>query len=386
MIHLIWLFSLLILCLVFICYIKRKHSYWLRYGFPFVEPHFLFGNLESAGKEDRLSQILSSVYQKYKDKCPMIGLYFYLNPVLVILDLNLIRHILITDFQYFQERGFFYNEIADPLSANLFRIEYDKWKSLRAKFSPTFSPGKMKIMFSTIIAVADEFIDCLGNAIQTDCEIEAFEWMGRFTADVIGKCAFGIECNNLRDPHTMSRYMCKKHVSTPRSSRLEQLFMKFLGSASKMFGLRVFHKDVTDFFVNFVKEIVKYREKNQVKRNDFMNLLLELKNSENNTKKLTIDEIAAEAMLFFIAGYSPPSSALIFSLYELAMDSNKHIQNQARHEIRTVLEKYDGKLSYEALNEMTYVGQIINGKNSHDINLFEEKKNANHLNLNLNFY
>lgn len=384
MVHLILLVSVLILCLVFIFYIKRKHNYWLRCGIPFVEPRFLFGNLESTDKKDHLSLILSSVYQKYKDKVPMIGLYLYLNPVLVILDLDLIRHILITDFQYFKERGFFYNEIADPLSANLFRIEYDKWKPLRAKFSPTFSPGKMKFMFSTIIAVADEFIDCLSNAIQTDCEIEAFGWMGRFTADVIGACAFGIECNSLRDPHTMSRHMSKKHVSTPRSSRLEQLFMKFLGSASKMFGLRVFHKDVTDFFVNFVKEIVKYRETNQVKRNDFMNLLMELKNSENNTEKLTIDEIAAEAMLFFIAGFSPASSALIFSLYELAMDSNKHIQNQARHEIRTVLEKYDGKLSYEALNEMTYVGQIINGKHSHDINLFEEKKYAKHLNL--NFY
>lgn len=43
------------------------------------------------------------------------------------------------------------------------------------------------------------------------------------------------------------------------------------------------------------------------------------------------------------------------------MEKNKHIQNAARREILTVLEKHNGHLTYEAVNEMTYIEQIING-------------------------
>lgn len=360
MIHSILLVGVL-LCLGFI-YIKRKQTYWLRHGIPFAEPYFLFGNLKSIHNKERLTETVTSVYQKYKGKGPMIGLYFYLSPALIAIDLDLIRNILITDFQYFQDRGLFYNEKTDPLSATLFRVEHSKWKLLRSKLSPTFTSGKMKFMFPTIVAVGDKLVDCLTSAIQTDCEIEVYEWMGRYTTDVIGTCAFGIECNSLADPQAIFRQMCKRVFSNPHSSFLELLLMKSFARLSKALGLRVFHKEVSDFFLNIVKETVKYRETNQVERNDFMNLMIELKNSKNEMEKLTINEIAAQAFVFFLAGFDTSSSALNFCLYELAMDKHKHIQNLARHEIQTVLAKYNGQLSYEALTEMTYLDQILNGK------------------------
>ena len=68
----------------------------------------------------------------------------------------------------------------------------------------------MKFMFGTIVSVANEFIECLNKAIQIDCEIEVNEWLGRFTTDVIGTCAFGIECNSLKDPQAKFRQMGKK--------------------------------------------------------------------------------------------------------------------------------------------------------------------------------
>lgn len=47
------------------------------------------------------------------------------------------------------------------------------------------------------------------------------------------------------------------------------------------------------------------------------------------------------------------------TLYELAY--RPQIQERLRNEITNVLLKYDGEITYEALAEMTYLDQVING-------------------------
>lgn len=346
-----------ILCFI---YIKRKQSYWLRHGIPFIEPN-MFSDLKSTSEKERLSDKLTSIYRKHKGKGPMIGLYFFLKPVLLITDLDLVRDILITNFQHFQDRGFFYNEKHDPLSANLFRIEYEMWKPMRSKLTPTFTSGKMKFMFSTIVSVGNELVDTLSNAIRIDDEVEVHDWMARYTTDVIGTCAYGIECNSLKDPLCEFRTMSKNVFTQPKLSYFQQLLMKSFVNIAKLAGARVYSKEVTDFFFRVVEDTIEHREKNNVQRNDFMSLLIDMKNSKNTTDNLTNAEIAAQAFAFFAAGFETSSTALNFCLYELAMEDNKHVQDRARREIHSVLEKYNGNLTYEALNEMTYIAQVING-------------------------
>jgi cytochrome P450 family 6 len=53
--------------------------------------------------------------------------------------------------------------------------------------------------------------------------------------------------------------------------------------------------------MKIVKDVVEYREKNNVKRNDFMDLLLNLKMKGALENKLTIEEIAAQVFVFFLA-------------------------------------------------------------------------------------
>lgn len=42
--------------------------------------------------------------------------------------------------------------------------------------------------------------------------------------------------------------------------------------------MRILPKDLSDFFLGLVRETIDFREKNNVKRNDFMQLLIQLKN------------------------------------------------------------------------------------------------------------
>lgn len=348
-------------------YVKKKFSYWARFGVPFDEPKFPFGNLKLRGKRDNFSLRLAEFYKKgRKTGFPFFGLYFFLRPVILAVDLEFVRTVLIKDFNVFADRGTYYNEKDDPLSAHLFNLKADKWRVLRSKLTPTFTSGKMKFMFPTIVSVAEEFVDCLKQMTKDDNEIEIRDVLGRFTTDVIGSCAFGIHCNSLKDPNATFRMMGKKVFDVPKLSGPMRSFIVSFPRLALWLGVRSEHKDVSDFFMKIVSETIEYREKNNVRRNDFMDLLIQLKNEgvlkgeSSNVGKLTLNEIAAQAYVFFLAGFETSSTTLTYVFYELAQEKNKHMQDKARNEIQTVLDRHNGQLTYESLSEMHYLEQIIN--------------------------
>lgn len=64
-------------------------------------------------------------------------------------------------------------------------------------------------------------------------------------------------------------------------------------------------------------------------------------------------------MVFFFAGFETSSSTLTFALMELAR--SPQVQLKARENIVNALKKHNGKLSYEALQDMVYLDWIVQG-------------------------
>lgn len=64
------------------------------------------------------------------------------------------------------------------------------------------------------------------------------------------------------------------------------------------------------------------------------------------------------AIGFFTAGQDPISTLMSLALYELAV--NKNIQERARKEITSTMEKHE-ELSYECIQEMKYLEMICQG-------------------------
>lgn len=123
------------------------------------------------------------------------------------------------------------------------------------------------------------------------------------------------------------------------------------------------------YLTGVVRDSIAYRAKNNVSRNDFMELLIKLlKNAETDAENsITFNELAAQAFIFFMAGFETSSSTLTFCLYELALQPE--IQAKARHAIKMAYQKYGGdgdgnvgQLTYEMMMDMPYVDQILEGK------------------------
>lgn len=336
-------------------YLKVKYSYWDLMGVKQLKPHFIFGNIWKL-KSMHHTSVLQEVYDKFRATAKLAGFYIFTKPVAVILDLDIVKSVLIKDFDKFMSRMDYEND-KDILSQHLFILNGPEWRPLRHKFTPTFTSGKMKFMFPTIKSVAEEFDKTYERYLEHDEVINVHDLNGRYTIDVIGTCAFGIECNSLKDPMAEFRQISLKIFGRQNFSVKWHLFKLYHINWMKFFGAKRFPKNIEDFFKRVIQEGVMEREKNNIVRNDFVDILLELKKSEDI--QLTYDQIAAHFIVFYVAGFETSSTTMSNVLFELGR--HPEIQEKLRNEILKTLERHNNELSYEAMMDMKYLDQVITG-------------------------
>ncbi|KAG4072089.1 hypothetical protein HA402_015588 [Bradysia odoriphaga] len=336
-------------------YIHHTLQYWKNRNVPHIEPEFFYGNARGISKQFSPNEFVQRMYLKLKtmNVGPVAGVYLLIQKSVYIMDLDLIKQILVRDFNIFTNRGIYHNEKDDPLSANLAAVEDEAWRSLRQKITPTFTSGKLKTMFATIVDISNTLVKTIRKESSATGQLEIKLVLSRFTTDVIGSTAFGIECNSLEDPTTLFYQMGIKTFSN--INFVKRTFLATFSSLGKKLRMTTTNKEIGDFYMDVIKRTVNYREQHpEIHRNDFLNLLLKLKGPD----ALTFNQLAAQSVVFFNAGFETSSTTLTFCMYELSI--NEDIQRKARESVIKVLEKHGNEYTYEAVNDMEYVEQCIN--------------------------
>ncbi|XP_075168006.1 putative cytochrome P450 6a21 [Haematobia irritans] len=362
-----WVTSILLttiaLLLIYAWNFLRKHySYWRDLSIPCDPPHWMVGNLQGAVAEKPFLQIWQDYYNRYRNSGPFVGFYWFTKPGVFVLDPNLIKMILIKDFPKFTDRGLYCNEEDDPLSGTLFNLEGPKWRYMRNKISPTFTSSRMKAMFPLVLKEAHELIQVMGETCANDPLMEVRDFISRFTTDVIGSCAFGIETNSLRKPDTYFRNMCRRGLV---EQRLGVALRFSFPQLARFLHIKQTVGDVETYFMDIVEKTVRCREETKVeRRNDFIDTLIDLKNNKlmksetgEEMTNLTFGQLAAQAFQFLLAGFETSSTTMAFALYELAQ--NMEVQQKAREEVNRVLQDHNQDFSYECMRDMIYVDQIM---------------------------
>ncbi|XP_058060788.1 probable cytochrome P450 6a14 [Anopheles bellator] len=350
-------------------YTRQLYRYWDQRGIPQLEASFPLGNMKDVGRKLHFNDVMQVAYDLGKSLSkPFAGMYFMLKPVLIVTDLDMVKRMLVKDFNSFHDRGLYVNERDDPLSGHLFAIDGERWRYLRNKLSPTFTSGKIKAMFTTICEIGDEFLASVTKYVERGEPINMKLLCQCFTCDVVGSCAFGLECNSLKNEGSQLLKIGDEVFKPPVWRNMYIFLLITFKEWARKLHLRVLPSSVSSYFISLVRETVEHREKNLIERPDFLNMLIQLKNkgtveegepgADGPQDKLTLDEVAAQAFVFFFAGFETSSTTLSFALYELA--NNPDIQERVREEVLDKLQLHGNKITYEALKEMTYLDQVIN--------------------------
>ena len=146
-------------------YFIRNFKFWHKLGIPYVKPTPFVGNLKDcAFQKVNIGEQLQQIYEQHSDK-PYVGIFSFDKPILLIRDMELVKNILVKDFQYFIDHIISLDEKLDPLfSRALFAIKGPSWHHWRTNLTPVFSSGKIKMMFYLVDTCGKELADCLEKA------------------------------------------------------------------------------------------------------------------------------------------------------------------------------------------------------------------------------
>nr|CAD7198056.1 unnamed protein product [Timema douglasi] len=397
-------------------------------GVVFSNPTPLFGSLKDLFlQRDSMGGFLMKEYEKHAGQ-PYFGLFSIDKPAFVVRDLDVAKNILVKDFEVFQNRSISVDEQTDPLNAKGIIVQKGKkWRYIRMKLTPTFSSNKIKNMFCLVDAKAarihncfqpvarvvaaakikpaaayQDLFRCPSGPVHPDyledqiCvprnNISVKDISSGYTIDVLASCAFGVNANAINDGNGEFPKILRKIFEMKTIAIIKQTLVVFLPPLANFLKLKVSENVVDDFVRKTLWDVVGHREKNGIKRQDFVDLLMQLRKGEtfleqtfndgtkvadqqerrsitNNDDVLNIiweqytqlddDDYAAQAHSFLIAGFHTSANTTSFALYELATQPD--MQTRLRQEILDVLDKHGGKITHDALTEMTYLDMVVSG-------------------------
>ncbi|GBM49317.1 Cytochrome P450 3A21 [Araneus ventricosus] len=353
-----------------------KYDYWKKNGVPFVDPSL------RANNEKPFNEIL---VERYHQLGPIYGYFEGKKPKISIGDPALLKNILIKDFSFFMGRkpvvtG---DEVHDKM---LTIARGEDWKRIRSIVSPIFTTGKLKKMLHIFKDCCQVLMKSLKSAAEEGKSVDLKSVYGAFTIDVIAGAIFSAKVDSHNDPGNQFVKTArdvfggkpgKRPTTFPLLSRLLKLFKTDHASSSR-----------TEIFRKITHQVVEERRKTGQARNDFLQLLMDSakENSEEeksdwaqkeetcidsncdeqtdghqppktSSKKLSMDELVGQCLIFFLAGYETTSSTLSFVTHLLA--HHQDAQDKLREEVAEVLAETNGELTYEAVQNMKYLDNVI---------------------------
>lgn len=264
-------------------YFTWTFDFWKSRNIKGPMPTPVYGNFRDVMvNKVSLGDLITGFYNQFPNE-PFVGMFARRTPILIVKDAEQIKTVLIKDFSCFANRGIPLYEKIEPLSSHLFSLEAERWRPLRTNLSPVFTSGKLKEMFYLLQECADHFSEFLDKYTVTHQEIECRELTAKFATDVIGVCAFGLKMNALDDEDSQFRKMGREIFKMNRWKAAKFVVRQAMPWLFKLLGPLMYEREMNEFFIGTITETMNYRKEHSIKRNDFVDLLCEIR---DNPKKL----------------------------------------------------------------------------------------------------
>ncbi|KAI1288439.1 Thromboxane-A synthase [Halotydeus destructor] len=371
------IFVLLIVLATF-WYVKRRQKLQVlaKNGIPSAPCSLIYGHINDRYKKNVPKA--GEWHAKYGD---IFGFYLGTLPMVSVLDVELLKRIQVKDFDKFTDRVQSVRGGPDPLERfadSLVQLRGQRWKEVRSILRSTFSSSKLRDTVPMVHDAIEALLDNLKAKSREGTDFNIYPLLQGLTMDTIGRSAFGVNTEVQRNPddpfltaaHALFNDQRGKLAAVP--TVLVLLFPEF---ASILHPLRCLVErfrcwsgtspnkimfDVSQKIVNQRRKMGKDPQ-NPWSRNDLLQRMLEAGISNNemssnmeqlavdndnatndpveasltrstlDAHKLTENEVVANSVLFFEAGFETTSTLLAFLFHVLV--NQQDIQDKIRQEV-----------------------------------------------------
>lgn len=362
------------------------------------------------------------LYQNYGE---IVGFFEGMRPTLLISHLDSIEKILMKDIEKFPARkSFNFGHMSDRIGLLFVPTTDTKWIRMRQLIEPTFSKCKLRKLTPKMNESAFRLLCNLEHVYTTKGSlVNMVKLYEAFALDVVASTAFGINLDSYNDPNSPlvknARYFYSG--STPYKRLLFELYVSLRHLNHRMNPLE---SEQMSYFTRLAERIFrekqimstrkrKYSNSLSGRQGDFIDFFIDMmdKNHEempdsieeettqgdddeliepidcidiyghqainepsqstssvnstcpmrSNKKPLSMDQVKAHGILFFIAGYGSTSSLLSNLSYLLA--SNQRIQKTVIDEIDSISTTNNGALTHglnlDLIENLTYLSAVV---------------------------
>ncbi|XP_011172133.1 cytochrome P450 6j1 [Solenopsis invicta] len=352
--------STLVFLVVLYFYLTRNFNYWQKREIPIADGVLPgFGHMKDILLlKSTISETLRKIYKENKNRS-MVGIYSMSTPSLLILEPELVKTVLQTKFVNFHENYLKTDPKLDPLlSNNPFFTYGEKWQTGRKRLTYAFSNVRLKILFETVKQVCLKLEEYMDNKIGKAGRAEFLfnRLFAQFTAQVVSTVGFGIDGLCFDDNEKESLFeMGNVFVKPSTFNHLLFNLVFLIPTIGKLCQSKFLPQNIDHFFRTMVRDVLHQRRKQGIRGNDFLQLMVDLEKMEG--EEFEMDVIASHAVSFFIDGYTTSSYTLSFVVFHLA--NNPEVQKKLREEVVSVINKYNGELTFEGIKDMTYLEKVI---------------------------
>ncbi|XP_063704861.1 probable cytochrome P450 28d1 [Culicoides brevitarsis] len=330
-------------------YLKSPYETWKNRGIVSPSPKFLQGNFKSIfGRKYNVMEDLKAIYDKYRGKEPIVGIYLLRHPQLMVLEPEIVKDILVKHQRKFGE-NFFANLMSHHdkiFSPNLFFMHSKEWKEKRQELSPGFGVNKIKPQFNNLLKIGDSFCDYIKKSSSKSISFDVKSLAIRYTAEISSSIVFGIKANSFEetDPPIMV-------VSTdliPFADKILRYFQLIYSFPVllRFWKFRLSGMTVQNFFENLTVDVLKMRA-NAEPRNDYVDHVMQLMRKKGLSEK----DMAGDFINQFLDAFETTSVFLTYVLYEIAR--NKEVQDRLRAEVS------EAELDIDSIESLQYLDQVV---------------------------
>ncbi|KAF5277787.1 hypothetical protein FQR65_LT03767 [Abscondita terminalis] len=320
----------------------------------------LIGALHHFGSSEDFISNYTSIINKYKGP---VKLMLGFHPTLVLSDAKSLEFVLSSNsiLQKSHEYQFFHSWLGTGLLTSFGA----KWRNHRKLLTPAFH---FQIL-EKFIEVFDNQTNILIKKLEKEIskEIDVLPLLKLHTLDVICEAAMNTSINAQMDPDSnyvkSVREISRIGLERSYSYKMFDILFRFSEDYHKeKEALKHLHGLSNSVIKNRREELQKQisngvtitTELGTKKRIAFLDLLL---TSTVDGKPLTNEDIRSEVDTFMFAGHDTTTSTIGFTLYALA--KHQEIQDKVYEEVREVLGTANTELSYENLQQLKYLEQVI---------------------------